>query len=404
MARCSTRTGLPLDTWAAILGVSPWEFNQCRFPFPKSAQCKDSIFQFPWQRDHLSREEIGEAIASAEKMLADELLYWPYPHYFVDERMLYPRPYRRDLWGRAGTIRGEWKSIELKWKKVISGGVMNRTLINAVPVIVASDEDGDGVDETVTITVTDAAIASITDPYELALYFTSTNRHGEALGETWRLRPFTITISGNVATFIGHRTLLINPQIEFAADAQPLDPADNANYVTALECWRVFTDDTATAALPYQGVAEWKTDPSCTQNCTFQIKELCLGIDNNEQGQVFASFGSPNSWPCCFDREPDRLTVNYIAGLALDQGQIPSEMARVITYLSVSLLANEKCGCDRSNRILDKWRKPILRFEDNNDAGAQAFAFNKTPFPMTVGGQYAWSFVKRNRDLEVVGL
>ena len=65
MARCSIETGLPLDTWAAILGISPWEFNQCRFPVTKSAQCSDVVYQFPWQHDHLSREEIGEAIADA---------------------------------------------------------------------------------------------------------------------------------------------------------------------------------------------------------------------------------------------------------------------------------------------------------------------------------------------------
>lgn len=281
---------------------------------------------------------------------------------------------------------------------------MNRTAIVAAPVITKLDKDGDGIFETFQAVVTDAAIASITDPYELALYFVAADRHGEALGETWRLRPLTITISGNVATFTGHRTLLINPQSEFVVDAQPIDPLMDANYVTSLECWQVFTDDTATESLPYQGVAEWKVIPECTQNCTFQVRELCLGMQNPDQGQVFASFGAPSSWPCCMDREPDRLTVNYLAGLALDQGQIPSEMARIITYLSVSLLANEKCGCDRSNRILAKWREPILRFQDNNDAGAQAFAFNKTPFPMTTGGQYAWQRVKRMREIEVVGI
>jgi hypothetical protein len=80
------------------------------------------------------------------------------------------------------------------------------------------------------------------------------------------------------------------------------------------------------------------------------------------------------------------------------------EMARIVTYLSLSLLANERCGCDRSNRILSYWRKPVLRFEDNNEAGAQAFAASNTPFPMTVGGLYAWKRVKRQRDIEVVGL
>lgn len=405
MARCSTETGLPLDTWAAIIGIDPWSFNQCAYPFPKSAQCSDVIYQFPWQKDHLSREEIGEAIADAERMLADELNYWPSPRYFVGEVLPYPRPHQADAYGFGGTIRGELKTVQLKWHKVISGGAFHRVALNTISGLdlVKLDEDGDGVYETFEATITHATIGTLTDPYELALYFSAGNRHGEAISEAWRIRPLTISITGNTATIRGLRPLLINPQIEFAANAAKLDPAIDANYVSSVECYHVFTDATATAAQPYQGVAEWKTIPGCIQNCTFEVKELCLGEDDNGMGSVFASFGSPSAWPFSY-RDPDRLNVNYYAGLPLENGQMNDEMARCVAYLSVSLLANEKCGCDRSNRILDRWRKPILRFEDNNDSGAQAFTQNNTQFPMTVGGMYALKRVKRWKDLEVVSI
>lgn len=405
MARCATYTGLPLDTWAAILGISPWEFNNCAYPMRKAAQCSDTIYQFPWQHDHLSREEIGEAIASAEQMVANELLYWPYPRYFVDEVQPYPRPHQRELFGFSGTIRGEWKTFELNWKKFISGGVFNRTEIGTISGadLTFLDEDGDGIFETFQAVITDAAIGALDDPYELALYFSAGDRHGEALDETWRIRPLIITISGDTATIRGHKTLLVNPQKEFGVNASAFDPALDATYVDSVECFRVFTDSTATEDLPYQGVAEWKETPTCTQNCTFQVKELCLGQHDNDYGRVFASFGEPCTWP--FDwREPDRVSVNYVAGAALTEGRVLDEFAKIITYLSVSLLANEKCGCDRSNRILAKWRRPILRFEDRNDEGASAFSRNTTPFPMTEGGQYAWARVKRMREIEVVGI
>jgi hypothetical protein len=407
MARCSTRTGLPLDTWAAILGISPWEFNNCRFPVPKAAQCSDSTYQFPWQKDHLSREEIGEAIASAEFMLAKELYYWPYPRYTVGEPVQYPRPHQRELFGYAGTPRGEMKSFELKWKKIITGGVFNRTLIGNLPSadIVKQDLDGDGIYESFTATITDAAIADIDDPYELGLYFVAADRHGEDVTESWRVRPLTITISGNTATFKGHRTLLVNPQKEFAVAVTQFDPALDATYVDSLDCYRAFTDTSDSAEFPYQGVAKWKTIPGCTTNCTFQVKALCLADQNYDQGYAYASFGLPCDWPY-HDREPDSLEVSYLSGYPLVNGTMEDEMAKIVTYLSVSLLANEKCGCDRSNRILDKWRKPILRFEDNTaaESGAQAFTANKTPFPMTVGGQYAWARIKRMRDQEIVSI
>lgn len=405
MGRATTYTGLPIDTWAAILGIDPWSFNQCRYPGPKTAQCSDVIYQFPWQKDHLSREEIAEAIADAELMLAEELLYWPYPHYEVGEVQLYKRPHQRQYFGYAGTPRGEWKSILLNWKRVISGGVFNRTSIGTIPDadITKLDEDGDGIYETFEATITDSAIADITDPYELGVYFATDDRHGEDVNETWRIRPVKVTISGDTVTFRGHRTLLMNPETEYSVNATPFDPTTDANYVDELECYRTFTDTSSTDALPYQGVAEWKNIPGCSQDCTFSVKPICLGESNNTSGQVMVSFGAPSLWPFA-DREPDRVNVNYVSGLTLKNGQIPDAMARIITYLSVSLLANEKCGCDRSNRILDRWRKPITRFEDNNGAGAQAFSFNNTNFPMTVGGQYAWGRVIRMRDVEVAGL
>lgn len=405
MGRASIPTLLPLDTWAGILGISPWEFNQCDYPFPKSAQCKDVIYQFPWQHDHLSREEIAEAIADAEMMLAYELVYWPAPKYFVGEVLAYPRPHQPNLYGYGGNIRGEMKTVQLKWHKVVSGGAINRTELGTITGgdLTKLDEDGDGVFETFQAVITHASISDLTDPYQLGLYFIPANRHGEALDETWRIRPLTISITGDTATIRGHRTLLINPEIEFRADAAKLNPAIDANYVDSVICCRVFTDDTATEALPYQGVAEWKTIPGCTQNCTFQVKELCLGEDANDMGMVFASFGSPSTWPFA-DRDPDRLNVNYLAGLPLVNGQMNNEMARIVTYLSVSLLANEKCGCDRSNRILARWRKPVLRFQDNNDAGAEAFSASKNTFPMTEGGQYAYNRVRRMRDIESVSI
>jgi hypothetical protein len=406
MGRASVRTLLPLDTWAGIVGIDPWSMNQMGFPFPKSAQCSDVIYQYPWQKDHLSREEIAEAIADAERMLADELLYWPAPTNFTNEVVPYPRPHQRNLYGYGGDIRGYQKTVQLHWHKVIKGGLLNRTSLGTIAGgdLTALDLDSDGIDETFQAVITNAAIGTLTDPYEIALYFVAADRHGEGINETWRIRPITVSITGNTATITGHRTLLTNPEPEFAANAAKLDPAIDANYVSSVECYRVFTDDSATAALPYQGVAEWKTVPGCTVGCTFEVKELCLGEDLNEQGRVLASFGSPSTWPCCSDRDPDRLSVNYLAGLPLENGQMNDEMARIVTYLSLSLLANERCGCDRSNRILSYWRKPVLRFEDNNEAGAQAFAASNTPFPMTVGGLYAWKRVKRQRDIEVVGL
>lgn len=405
MARCSTYTGLPIDTWAEILGVDPWEFSGFATPQTKTAQCAYAFRQFNWQADHVNREEVGDAIAAAEQMLADELIYWPAPKYFVDEVVQYPRPHQRDLWGMAGTPRGEWKPVQLTWHHVQSGGVFNRTLIGNIAAgnITTQDNDGDGVFETFTATITDPAIGAITDPRELAIYFVAGDRHGEDIGETWRVRPVKVSIAGNTATFRGHHTLLANPAKAYAVNPTNLDPTLAANYVTSLDCYRAFTDTTATSPLNYQGVAIWKNDPDCTQDCTFTLLPLCLGEHQNEQGVVFASFGTQDCWPFG-DREPDRLQVNYVAGLPLDsRGQMQREMAKCVTYLSVSLLAHEKCGCDRTNRAIAMWRDRVAKFVDNA-ANATAYQESTNPFPPTVGGEWVWKRVTNWRNVEIVGL
>lgn len=405
MAVARTYTHLSIDEWAAILQISPWDINQFQYPGTKSAQCKDVIYQYGWQKDHLSREEIAQAIADAERMIADELLYWPAPHYEVGETVIYPRPHQRELFGYAGTPRGEWKSASAHWHRILSGGVLNRTFIGTISgaALDPLDEDNDSIRETFTATITDAAIGSITDANELALYFREDDRHGETLDETWRVRPVRVTISGNTATFRGHRSILANPTSEYAVDTQPNDAKDSANYVTHIECWRTFTDTTATEALPYQGVAKWAVIPGCTsEGCQFAIRQLCISDQNYSQGQFSADLGNACDWPFP-DREADKLVINYVSGVPLVNGRMDHFFAEIVAKLSVSLLANEKCGCDRTNRILDKLRAPVLKFQDKS-ADATSFAESENNFPMTFGGQWAWARIKQNRHVEVIGI
>ncbi len=365
------------------------------YPGKKTNQCKAIFQQFQWQQDHLSRSEVAQAIADAERMIADELLYWPAPKYFVDAVVPYPQPIRR------GGYSVEPKSVQLPWHHVISGGMFNRTLISTIAGadLAASDLDGDGVKETFTATITDAAIGAITDINELALYFADGDRHGEDVSEVWRVRPVKVSISGNTATFTGHRTLLVNPALEFSVSPEDLNAATDTNYVTSLLCYRAFTNTHSTDDMPYQGVAMWNNVPGCSEGCTFSIKAVCLGQFQNEQGRVTASYGLD----CPFSYEPERLQINYLAGLPLVNGQMEPEMAKAVTYLSTSLLAHEKCGCDQSNRILAYYRARVIKFQDNS-ASATAYANSTNPFPATNGGAWAWARVKNWRNVEAVGL
>jgi len=198
MAVSEQPTLLPLDQWASIMGIDPWEFNQvdrqAAHPTSVAAGCKNVFYQYAYQKDWLSREQISEAIATAEFELAQHLNYWAAPKYTVNEEKPYPRPKKRWLFGGAGTPRGLWKDVETKYRKVSSGGIFARTLIDADRAVTLTDEDGDGKDDTFTVT-TASSIAAVADATEIGVYFSSTDRIG-AVEEQWRLRPVEVSIRG----------------------------------------------------------------------------------------------------------------------------------------------------------------------------------------------------------------
>jgi len=389
MARAEIFTLMPLDTFASILGLSPWEFNGAKHPVAKSAQCKDVLYSYPWQHDHLSRQEVAQAIADAEQMLTDELGYFPSPAYVPDEELPYTVAWRPG--GHLPPI------LELKRKHFITAGVQARTEIGTIDDtdLAAVDLDGDDVFESFTATINDPAIADITDPNELVLYFAPDDRMGQPMKETWRIRPVSVEITGSQAVFTGHRTLLIKPALQNAVNIKPLDPGSADTYVTEVVCYRVYTDDSATAETPNQGVAIWDRQAGChSPDCSGSSHYLCLGHHNDKRGQVYASFARN-----CPARRPNCLTVNYFSGLALENGQMQEEMAHVVTYLAAALLANESCDCERTQRILAFWKERPQSFVDEaNKATAYSKDFNSIPFPVTRGGIYAWQRVKRWKE------
>ncbi len=352
--RASIYTHLSLYEWGKALGIHPFELAQVGAGFPgnRGAQCPHVFYQYQYQKDFLSREEVAQAIVDAENMVAHELNYWPAPHYTVDEVIPYPRPHQSWRYGVGTTPRGDWKPVETRWHKVVGGGVFNRTQIGANHLVNPSDPDGDGINDFFTIT---PFATTVTNPNEIAIYYKASDRNNEPISETWRIRPVNVTISGGNATVTGSMALLVKPDLTLGYDPQNLDVTLATNFVSEVETYRVFRDDTATASTPYQGVAIWDELPDCTTDCGFEIKELCIAPRHNEMGRVAVNYARTG---CCppQNREPDRVQINYLSGVPLESGYMSREMALIVARLATALLPSEKCGCERSNRILHNWR------------------------------------------------
>lgn len=383
MAWAETPTLLPLDTWATIMGIDPWEFNGFLSPRTSRAECKDTWRQFEWQKDTLSREEVARTIEAAEAAIAEEVNTWPAPYYVTNEAVQYPRPAKEPYYGMAGTPRGQYKATRLRYCKIQGGGIRARTLIDIDANVNYSDPDSDTIKDKATITVT----TTITDSSEIGVYFQASDRLGEALTEKWRIRPITVTFSGGVATIQAHASQFALPKKLVDVDFEPLDANDVNNYVIQVEVYRVYRDATFTSANPNQGTAEWEVLPCNTTPCAVDYIPLCLGARSPDNGIVMVAFDPNSSFPQW--REPDRMHVNYLAGYPLVDGKMQSALARMTAQLATAWLTQESCACDRSSRIIHHWRS-LPSSDDKDTRPITAEEINENPWGPRRGAYFAW--------------
>lgn len=383
MAWAETVTLLPLDRWAQIMGIDPWEFNGFQSPRASRAECKDTWRQFEWQKDTLSREEVARTIEAAEAAIAEQVNTWPAPKFVGNEAVVYPRPSKSQYFGYAGTPRGQYKPVRLRYAKIQGGGIRGRTLLDIDATVTYSDPDSDGVNSVATITVT----TTITDSSEIGVYFQAADRIGESLTEKWRIRPLTITFSGGTATIKGHPSQFAVPKLLVDVDFAPLDPNETAYYVTQVEVYRVYRDDTATSDDPNQGTAEWEQWPCSSTPCAVDYIPLCLGARSPDNGIVMVGFDYASCWPQ--NREPDRLHVNYLAGYPLEDGKMQPALARMTAQLATAWLTQESCACDRSSRIIHHWRS-LPSSDDKDTRPITAEEINENPWGPRRGAYFAW--------------
>lgn len=391
---------LSLNEWATIMGIDLYELNQVTEGFPvgatntQSAQCEHSFFQYSWQQDFLSRQEIAETIQKAEEAIAEETGFWPAPKYIINESVIYPHPAERYLYGAGTDKRWQWKTVQLRWQEIQGAGTLTATDLGA-QAVVYSDADGDGVLDTFTVTIATA----ITDPTQLALFYISTDRMGEPVDYRWRIRPVRVSISGGMATFTGHRSLCVRPAVQNGYTAANLDVTAAGNFITSLQVYQLQLDQNATSADPAQGVAEWEPMPGdCpVPPCNVEVWPICLGMRNRRTGQVSIDYSLAGANQPTYNREPDRAVVNYVAGIARrPDGWMDRTWADIVAHLATAWLPVDKCGCDRSSKIIRWWRSYPTDGLEGSQRSITIKEVDDSPWDVRMGEIYAW---KRIRNL-----
>lgn len=410
MARASTKTLLPLDRWAAILGLEPRHFNgMVTVARPKRA-CHEVWLQYAWQAsDRVGREDVAQAIAQAESDVIEALGYYPLPQWIDGEVVRTAYALDRTLVGSSGldNPRGLFRSVQAAMGHIISGGVQSKTNIGtatrsepAAPgdTMVLTDVDGDSYAEIARITLP----TTVTDTNEVRCYFAGHNQEDE-----WEIRPLhAVTIAGGNVVIDVDRHLLVHPALWEALNAAEVDGDLVTNFELTVEVYQVANDPSQQAQMQWERVPNdcdcgSTTCASCawgTQWACLQTRDPRLGIVTYQPATWNVTTGQYDAAALAVDRQPERVRLYYMAGYewpraARSWQQMDPLLERIITYYSVTLLDRPICSCDNVQTFIARWNEDVALVGDSRyQVGARDLA---CPWGTRAGAVWAWKQIQK---------
>lgn len=409
---------LPVESFREILGYSPWHWwGLANQNVPVTSGCNRVVRQYSWQDAHvLGRADISRAIEIAEERLADYLGYDVAPVYREDT-VTWPKYHDASVWRTANSVgaSGRFVSVRLPRMHLRSIGTEKRTLLST-PAVMLLDEDNDGLYDTFEIRVT----TTITDPIRLGVYFTRNDRLDDAdVSESARVKPLRIRFSGGQAIIRGRSWIIVRPINYEGYGSSALDPDVTAIYASTLEVYDLTTEADGETLNTCQAVMRWESLPhpdmcycaACT-GVTYTGNEFDpsaegkavarCGIRDAELGYVIPGVSVRNTdgtWAAqglIYFREPERVTVRYQAGLALDNdGQMNRNFRTIVARLAAAELAGRPLNCEQANLELYRWQFDLARAAGANSEQYQISPADlDNPFGTKAGQVYAWKQVK----------
>jgi hypothetical protein len=286
-----------LNAWASYNEVSVWNFNQI------TGDGVDAPLSTPGQGIFVQpeRDLILRGILQAYSLGTDFIRTFHRPDYAVEHVVL--NPYER--------LRRQL--VQTRYHHVQAIGQRATTVIESSATVVYSDEDGDGVDETATITVP----TTVTDVTEIQTFFRVADGAPGAADRRYEIEPLTVTLSGGNAIITGARALFVKPSIWKVPYLAPNWNSSSKNYgstmvvgnfVTEVDVYRVYPD--ATNAVAY-GVAR-----NCT--CGYETEYGSANILDSRLGML--ELCPPSPCHCGYFRYVD---IHYMAGIPLTVENTP---------------------------------------------------------------------------------
>lgn len=415
---------LPLDSFRRILGYNPWHFwgfdtSSIR---PMTSKCNGLVMEYAWQdADIIGRSDMRREIQRAEQRLKNLLGYRPGPE-FVEVTLPYPRLQDARM-NRLVPVDASNRRLAVYAGEgmIRAVGKMTRVVIDPAAAVTYDDLDGDGLDETFTIS---AATALVSDPSEVAIYVPAAERVDDlSISERWRITPINVTIAGGVVTITGKAWIMARPILYEGLLAQAgIDPTDANNFLDEVELYRLYADPDGTTTDDSQAVLIWESMPipRCASACcgfsTPTVSDPAAvgyaiarsGIRDARRGlltpgeSVWNTDGtwSDISWDAC--REPDRVILRFYAGAYLDSLDGPTvqpglniRFDEIITRLAIAGMTRRLCACEEANQEWYRWQFDLSRSAGVNDEQYSISPEDlNNPLGTRAGEVHAWKAIK----------
>ncbi len=411
------------------MGYSPWQtfgFNVAPQGIP-STPCLNPIPLHTWQdADFTSRETIQNAIERAESILAEYLGFAPSPRYGEQVINAAPRVYNGWSWGWGGLggVDAMYPAIQTDEGYVQSLGVEALTLVSADEVVVYTDEDGDGIQDTFTL---GPIATSETDPLVFRVYNSVADRFVNlGVGDQWAITPIRATISAGAVTLTGPKWLCGVPKKYEALNwtISGLNPLTVTNFVTTLDVYTSAPDTGGTTNATAEALLIWENSPyswCCGPspiNPSADPASLAYGfargnIRNSRNAWTYEVYSVWNAtaatwqaawWLTC--SPPSRIIVRYLAGLDVDRnayspyyGQMQRAYQTVVARLAAAQLTRPPAGCESAaTRELAYWQVDASQVRGKNEEIYSATREQlNNPLGPRRGEIQAWKFIQNQQ-------
>lgn len=321
---------------------------------------------------HPGRAEIYRAILRADEMFHDYAGYWPAPTYSCDE------------WAfKIGYMCGR---LRLKNSKITKLGLETYNSIGIIPVATTdmTDEDGDNLWDTVTITV---PVVSGVALDELAVYFVESDWPRGTDRCRNQLRPLTAKVVGDNWVISWNSTSFIKPKLYTGLGQTCIDPQDPDNYPTQVQLTRKWYDESKAVTVmrkPTSCVCGETAECYCCENA-----KAC--IVNAEAGIIELDMRGCGCCATC----AQKLCINYVSG------DCANENAELIAHFVASLIGREICCAD--NFCMKYWQEDYVAI---NVRGNLVTALNETelanPFGTKRGGLDLYRYLHERRAVRII--